>query len=296
MNKDSVVIVTGANSGIGKATAFALSYTGAKIVMVCRNAERGEKALFELKAKTGCSAELMLCDLADLNSVEEFCARFLKRYKRLDVLVNNAGKLFLERCETKDGIESNFGVNFIGPFLLTNRLLPLLIKSAPARIINLTSIAHKHAKIRFDDINLEKRYNWFRGYAQSKLAIVMATYLLAKRLEGTGVTVNCIHPGIVGTDIIINRESGRGALLAKAQSMLFMTPVRGAEPVIRLASAQEAEGVTGRYYSRDKEKHSSRRSCDTALAEKLWKLSEEMCGLKVDKITGTVFKKTDLGV
>jgi NAD(P)-dependent dehydrogenase (short-subunit alcohol dehydrogenase family) len=279
VDKDCVVIVTGANSGIGKAVALELTRLGAHVVMVCRSAERGEKALFDIRAKTGGSAELMICDLASLKSVEDFCDRFIKKHKRLDVLVNNAGTLFGRRCQTPDGFESNFQVNFLGAFLLTNRLLPLLKESAPSRIVNVSSIAHRCGKVRFDDINLEKGYNWWRGYAQSKLAIVMSTYALARELEGSGVSVNCIHPGIVATDIIVNRENGSGSLLARLQRMFFISPERAAEPIVRLAAAEEAEGITGRYFSRGVEKRSSSRSYDMVAGERLRTLCEGLCGL-----------------
>ena len=279
MNKESVVIVTGANSGIGKAAAFALSGLGAHVVMVCRSAPRGEQALYELRTKTGGSAELMICDLASIKSIESFCERFLNKHKRLDVLINNAGTLFGRRCETPDGFESNFQVNFLGHFLLTNRLLPLLKESAPSRIINVSSIAHRLARIRFNDLNLEKGYNWWRGYAQSKLTIVTSSLWLAQKLEGTGVTVNCVHPGIVATDIIVNRENGRGSLFAPLQRMFFISPERAAEPIVRLAADTEAKGITGRYYSLGVEKKPPLRARDAAAAERLWTLSEKLCGL-----------------
>ncbi len=279
MNKNSVVIVTGANTGIGASAAQELSGLGAHVVMACRSPERGEKALFELRAKTGGSAELMLCDLASLQSVEDFCERFLERHNRLDVLVNNAGTMSFRRRETKDGYELNFGVNFLGHFLMTNRLLPLLKKSAPSRIVNVTSIAHRFGKIRFKDLNLKKYYNWWRGYAQSKLAIAMGTYVLAQKLEGTGVTVNCIHPGIVGTDIIVNRESGGGSMIARLQRMLFMSCEQGAQPVTWLAASEDAQGITGKYYSKGEQKRSSRRSYDMEAAQRLWNLCGSICGL-----------------
>ena len=279
MKKDSVIIITGANSGIGKATAMALSGLGAHIVMVCRSAQRGEQALCDLRDKTDCDAELMICDLASLKSVETFCNNFLKKYKRLDVLINNAGTIFWNRSETRDGFESSFQVNYLAHFLLTNRLLQILKRSAPSRIINISSVAHRFASIHFDDIHLEKGYNWWRGYAQSKLAIVMSSYSLAQKLEHTGVTVNCIHPGIVGSDIIVNRESGSGAFLARLQKMLFLSPGQSAQPIVHLAAAQQTGGITGKYYSLGMEKQSSRRSRDPIAAERLWILSERLCGL-----------------
>ena len=279
MKKDSVVVITGANSGIGKAAAIKLAGLGAHVVMVCRDYERGMQALKDVRLKTGRDADLMICDLTDLKSVENFCDNLIKRYNRLDILINNAGKLFRKRSETKDGYEANFQVNYLGHFLLTNRLLPIIKKSAPARIINVTSLAHRFGSIHFEDIHLNRGYNWWRGYAQSKLAIVMSTYSLAQKLSDTGVTVNCIHPGVVGTDIIINRNSGSGASLAQLQKFLFMSPEKSAEPIIHLATSDNLCSTTGKYYSLGIEKRSSGKSHDTITADKLWTLSEQMCGL-----------------
>ena len=279
MDQNKIIIVTGANSGIGKAAATKLASCGAHVVMTCRNAERGKRALQELCTKTGGSAELMICDLANIKSIEDFCERFIRRHQRLDGLVNNAGTIFTRRFETADGIEANFGVNYLGHFLLTTRLLPLLIKSAPSRIVNVSSCAHRFAKLHFNDINLHKGYNWWRGYAQSKLAIVMTTQLLSKKLAGTGVTVNAIHPGIVATDIIVNRENGRGSILAQLERFFFISPEQSAEPIVRLAIDEETGGLTGKYFSRGVEKRAARRACDMQAAEKLWALSEDMCGL-----------------
>ena len=280
MAQNRNVIVTGANSGIGKATALALAGRGVHVVMVCRHAGRGERALRDVRDKTGGSAALMICDLESMSSVEDFCERFTKRYQGLDVLINNAGTICVRRSETSDGIETNFSVNYLGHFLLTNRLLPLLKSSAPSRVVNISSVAHRFAKLYFRDINLHKGYNWWRGYAQSKLAVVMSTYLLAGKLEGTGICVNCIHPGVVGSDIVVNRESGRGAFAARMHKLLATSAEQAAWLIVRLAVAQEMEGITGRYFSCGTEKRSSKRSYDMAAAERLWALSENMCGLR----------------
>jgi NAD(P)-dependent dehydrogenase (short-subunit alcohol dehydrogenase family) len=221
MDKSSVVLVTGANSGIGKAAALELAHLGANVVMLCRDCGRGEKALHDIRSQSGGSVELMLCDLSSLKSVNSFCDEFLQRYDRLDVLINNAGTLKSVRRETEDGFELTFGVNYLAPFLLTQRLLPLLQSSAPSRIINVSSTAHKWGKIRFCDINTTKCYSALKAYSQSKLAGLLFTYSLAERLCGAGITVNAADPGIVGTDIVINRETGFGTLASKAQKLLF---------------------------------------------------------------------------
>ncbi|MCT8139167.1 SDR family oxidoreductase [Anaerobacillus sp. CMMVII] len=281
MDKNHVVIVTGANSGMGKATSLALAKTGATVVMLCRRKLEGETAVREVRTiSKNMSVELMLCDLGSQKSIREFCIEFQKKYHRLDVLVNNAGVILPGRHETVDGFELQFGVNHLGHFLLTNLLLEQIIASAPARIINVSSGAHKAGKIHFDDINLKKNYRVFRAYAQSKLANILFTYELAQRLKGTDVTVNCLHPGAVATNMGINRETGFGTLITRLLKPFFQTSEQGAETAIYLATSAEIEGITGQYYYRKKSIRSSKRSYDNALAKKLWDVSEEMTGMK----------------
>lgn len=277
MNKNSVVIVTGANSGIGKATCAALAKKGATIIVACRSKTRGEAALREVREQSGSNTlQLMLCDLGSLKSIEEFCREFKSRFHRLDVLINNAGVILPGRHLTADGFELQFGVNHLGHFLLTNRLLELLKSSAPARIINVTSGAHKIGKIHWDDINLEKNYTLWRAYAQSKLANILFTYELSDRLKGTGVTVNCLHPGAVATNMGINRETGFGTLVMRLLKPFFNSPSQGAETSIYLATASEVDGVTGKYFYRKQPVATSRRSYDKNLAKRLWELSERL--------------------
>lgn len=281
MNNNAVVLVTGANSGLGKAASLALAEQGARVIMLCRDAGRGEKALEEIRRKAAnADIELAVCDLASFDSIEAFSERFLKTHSRLDVLINNAGVLKPRREETKDGFERHFGVNHLGHFLLTNRLLPLLLKSAKARIVVVSSSAHRSGRICFDDLNLTRGYNVWRGYSQSKLANVLFTYELARRLSGTGVTVNCLDPGIVGTDIVVNRETGFGVILARLHKLLFMTPEKGAETIVYLALSPEVEDVTGGFFIRKKAVHSCPRSYDEDAALRLWNISERLTGLK----------------
>lgn len=224
MNTNSVVVVTGANSGMGKATSLGIAKTGATVVMVCRSKERGEKAVEEVRAASGSnSIELMLCDLGSLKSIEKFCGAFKEKHQRLDVLVNNAGVVLPGRHETADGYELQFGVNHLGHFLLTNRLLDLILASAPARIINVSSGIHTIGRIHFDDVNLRKNYAVWRSYAQSKLANILFTYELAERLHGTGVTVNCLHPGAVATSMGVNRDTGFGTFITSILKPFFQT-------------------------------------------------------------------------
>jgi NAD(P)-dependent dehydrogenase (short-subunit alcohol dehydrogenase family) len=281
MDKKSIAIVTGANSGMGKVASLEIAKTGANVVMLCRSRERGEKAVNEVRAISGNdSVELMLCDLGSRKSIEEFCSEFKKRYSRLDVLVNNAGVMLPKRRETVDGYELQFGVNYLGHFLLTNLLLDVLIASAPSRIVNTSSMAHKSGKIHFEDINLKKRFSSFRAYSQSKLANILFTYELAERLKGTGVTVNCLHPGVVATGIGADRDKGTASFSNRAMSMLFKSPEKGAETAVYLATSPEVEGVTGKYFCNKRTIPSSKSSYNISDRKRLWDLSEEMTGLK----------------
>jgi len=281
MDKNSVALVTGANSGMGKATSIEIAKTGAVVVMLCRSKTRGEEAVNEVRALSGNnSVELMICDLGSQKSIEEFCTGFKKKYQRLDVLVNNAGVILPGWHETVDGYELQFGVNHLGHFLLTNRLLDRLIASAPARIINVTSGAHKIGKIHFNDVNLKKNYTLWRAYAQSKLANVLFTYELAERLKDTRVTANCVYPGAVATSMGINRDTGFGTFITRMLKPFFQTSQQGAETSIYLATSRDVEGVTAKYFYHKRPIPSSKRSYDKADAKKLWAISEKMTCLK----------------
>ena len=274
---NKVAIVTGANSGTGKWTAINLARQGATVVMVCRSETRGREAYEEVKAITKSEKiDLMLCDLASLASVRDFCVAFRYKYSRLDILVNNAGVILPRRHETEDGFEMQFGVNHLGHFLLTNLLLDLIIKSAPARIINVASGAHKVGRIHFEDINLNKNYNLVKAYSQSKLAYILFTYELAKRLKGKGVTVNALHPGAVASQMGIDRDTGFGKLITSTLKPFFLTPEEGAGTAIHLATSKEVEGVTGRYFYKKKPIPSSNQSYNKQLAKKLWYTSSKM--------------------
>ncbi|UNC92178.1 SDR family oxidoreductase [Candidatus Contubernalis alkalaceticus] len=281
MDMRSIVVITGANSGMGKATSIELAKIGAVIVMLCRSKERGEEALQNVRAISGNnSVELMLCDLGSIKSIRNFCVEFKKKYQQLNVLINNAGVILPGYHQTADGFELHFGVNHLGHFLLTNVLLNILIASAPARIINVTSGAHKTGKIYFEDVNLKKNYTFWRAYAQSKLANIMFTYELSERLKGTGVTANCLHPGAVATSMGINRDTGFGTLITRLLRPFFQTPEQGAETAIYLATSSDIEGVTGRYFYRKRSVPSSKSSYDKAIAKKLWDLSKKLVEFK----------------
>lgn len=280
MDHKDIVLITGANSGMGKAAALECAKTGAAVVMLCRSEKRGQEAVDEVRSASGNDAvSLMVCDLGSLEDIRRFCKEFKERFGKLTVLVNNAGVILPGRHVTQDGFELQFGVNHLAHFLLTCLLLDILVKSAPARIINVSSGAHKVGKIHFDDIHLEKKYRVFRAYAQSKLANVLFTYELSRRLKGSGVTVNCLHPGAVATQMGINRDTGFGTLITRILKPFFLTPAQGAATTVYLATAPEAAEVTGKYFYKKKPVPSSKRSYDAALAKQLWDLSVKLTGL-----------------
>ena len=280
MNNKKIVLITGGTSGIGKATAIEMARLGNFVVVLSRSKERGETALEEIKRESGSKeVELMLCDLGNLADIRSFAEQFKEKYKRLDILINNAGVILPGRHETKDGFELQFGVNHLGHFLLTNLLLDTIKSSAPSRIIVVASGAHKAGKIHFNDINLKNNFNLVRAYAQSKLANVLFTYELAERLKGTNVTVNCLHPGAVATQMGINRDTGFGTLITRMLKPFFQSPKEGAATSIYLATSEEVKDTTGKYFYRKKPIKSSKQSYDKELAKRLWKLSEELVGI-----------------
>ena len=279
MMKDKVVMVTGANSGIGKAASLALANMGATIVMVSRNRERGEAARSEIiKESQNRSINLLLADLSSLESVRHLVAEFHQKYSKLHVLINNAGLFNQRRHVTADGYESTFATNYLAPFLLTNLQLDLLRASAPSRIINVSSVGHYSGHINFDDLNLEKEYGGWKAYGQSKLALVLFTHELAKKLQGTGVTVNSVHPGTVATNIWARPLGPAGFIMAIPK--LFMTsPERGAETIVYLASSPEASNLSGEYLEKLKVKKSSDESYNEEIAQRLWDVSAKLTHL-----------------
>lgn len=281
MDREMVVIITGANSGMGLATARALAGTGATIVMACRSIAKGEEACVSVVRETGNQKVfVMQCDLGDLASVRRFSDEFHSRFEHLDALVNNAGVILLKRTITVDGLESQFAVNHLGHFLLTVLLLDLMGKIGPARIVVVASGAHKIGKIDFENLQLEKGYSIIRSYAQSKLCNVLFTYELARRLAGKNITVNCVHPGAVGTNMGVDRKTGFGRSLLRFLSLFFLSPEQGADTAVYLVLSEEVAAVTGKYFYRRKEEKSSALSYDKELAQKLWDKSMELSGMK----------------
>jgi NAD(P)-dependent dehydrogenase (short-subunit alcohol dehydrogenase family) len=273
-------MVTGANSGIGKATALGLAQMGAVVVLVSRDRARGEEAQNEIKAKSGNDAiDLLLADLSSQQSIRQLVEDFKQRYTQLHVLINNAGVFALTRRETLDGLERTFAVNVLAPFLLTNLLLDVIKASAPARIVNVSSDQQATNYLKLEDLQSEKRYRPMRAYSQSKLAVVLFTYELARRLEGTGVTANCLHPGFVATNIA-QRDLPLPARLATKLIFRFGTnPEKGAETSLYLATSPDLEGVTGKYFEKSVPRKSAPLSYDKSLQQQLWKACAELTGL-----------------
>ena len=269
-------LVTGATSGVGEATALALARRGATVVMVGRNAQRGERVREQIVSATGNpSVELMLADFASLDQVRGLAADFMARHSNLHLLVNNAGVVKLRRETTADGFEVMFAVNHLAHFLLTHLLLERVVASPAARIVNVSSHAHHFAWLDPSDWQSEQRYSAMRSYGGSKLANVLFTYELARRLEDTGVAVNCLHPGAVASRL--GQDNGwLGKLATSAFRPFALTPEKGARTSLHVALSPELEGVTGRYFARCKERQSSKRSHDRELAAALWRDSARM--------------------
>jgi NAD(P)-dependent dehydrogenase (short-subunit alcohol dehydrogenase family) len=270
-------MVTGATAGIGEVTARELARMGATLIGVGRNPEKCQATAQQIKAETGNpDVTFMVADLSSQAEVRRLAEEFKRQYQRLHVLVNNAGAVFNRRQESVDGIEMTMALNHLNYFLVTHLLLDLLKASAPARIVNVSSDAHQPARINFDDIEARTRYSGWTMYGQSKLANVLFTYELSRRLEGTGVTVNALHPGFVATNFGHNNGSLMRMGMKLLQRFAARTPAQGAETSIYLASSPDVEGVTGKYFSDRRAVQSSAASYDQAAARKLWEWSDQM--------------------
>jgi NAD(P)-dependent dehydrogenase (short-subunit alcohol dehydrogenase family) len=276
--RDKTVLVTGATDGIGKETARRLAERGARVFIAGRNAEKGAAAVRDIATNTGTDqAEFLQADLSVQADVRGLAKAVKQRTNRLDVLVNNAGVIMFRREETRDGIEMTFGLNHLNYFLLTHELLDLLKASAPARIVSVASIAHRRAMLDFDDLQLSRGFGAWKAYSRSKLANIMFTYALARRLEGTGVTANCLHPGFVSSHFGQN-----GRFLARTGMALAMrfgnaiSVAQGAQTSVYLASAPEVTSQSGLYFDEGKAVKSNHASYDRHAQEKLWDISAKM--------------------
>ncbi|MBJ6360380.1 SDR family oxidoreductase [Paenibacillus sp. GCM10012307] len=269
--KRKTAIVTGASAGMGLETAIGLAKEGLHVIMLCRNEARGQQALEKVRAASGSDAlELALCDLGSLASIRSFAAEFVARNEPLDVLVNNAGVVSIKRELTSDGFESMMGVNHLGHFLLTLLLLEPLKRAEQGRIVVVASGAYKIGRIHFHDPHLSKGFNAAKGYPQSKLANILFTRALAKRLKGTSVTVNSLHPGAVSTSIGVSRDTGFGQSFHKLLKPFFLTVEEGSQTAIYLSVSPEVKGTTGEYFYKKRVQKLSARAADDESAERLW--------------------------
>jgi retinol dehydrogenase 12 len=280
-----VCVVTGATSGIGKAAATALAGMGAQVVLVGRDRGRAEAAAAGIGAIGAVPPKVEIADLASMEQVRALAGR-LASLERIDVLINNAGLVLGERRVTTDGFEYVFAVNHLAPFLLTNLLLPKLTESTPARVVTVASDAHSAAKLDLDDPGQEHGWNSWRSYANSKLANILFTRELARRIDGIGVTANCAHPGTVRTGF--GREGSPLLRLGTAIARpFFLSPERGADTIVYLASSPDVAGETGGYYVKRQRREPSAAARDDATARELWDISAKMTGLTPAQPAGT---------
>lgn len=271
-------LITGANAGIGFETAAGLAERGARVLMVCRNPGKGEAARREILSRVpGAELELITADLATVGSVQSLAAEVDRSVDRLDVLISNAGRFSFRRETTGDGLEATFAVNHVAPFVLVNGLLGLLRRSAPSRVVVVASDAHFSGTIRFENLQTERRYSGWKAYTQSKLANVLFANELARRLPPAEVTVNSLHPGVVGTKLLL-----RGIIPAWFARPLAITPAMGARTSIYVASSPDLVGVTGAYFDDCREKEPSDEARDTLVASRLWDETQRI----VDATTG----------
>ncbi len=275
------ILVTGATSGIGLEASVTLAREGHQVVLVGRDEAKTRRTVDEVKQRSGSSrVESLLCDFSSQASIRALAEAYRAKYDRLDVLVNNAGTVNENRTVTKDGIESTFAVNHLGYFLLTNLLLELIVKSAPARIVVVASTGHYRGTMDLEDLGFEKGgYGIMKAYTRSKLANVMMTRSLAKRLEGKGVTVNALHPGSVATRIWDGAPGWSQPILALVKKLVMITPEEGGKTLSYLATSPEVEGKTGLYFEKNKQKGCAPLARDEALAEKVWVKSAELVKL-----------------
>jgi NAD(P)-dependent dehydrogenase (short-subunit alcohol dehydrogenase family) len=274
-----IVMVTGASSGIGRATALGLASMGAHLAITGRDRERTEEAAREIRATGGGVVDVFVADLSSQAQVRRLADEVLGTLPSLDVLVNNVGGYWNTRHVTTDGLERTFALNHLAPFLLTNLLLDRLTQSAPARVVTVASNAQALGRIDFEDLQGQRDYSGARAYNQSKLANVLFTYELARRLSGSGVTANALHPGVVSTGFGAEDPGGTQRMMVPLMRPFMRTAAQGAATSIYLACAPHLDQVTGRYFAKSKPRKSSRRSSDEAVAARLWQVSADLVGL-----------------
>lgn len=285
--RDKSVLVTGATSGIGLEAAVELARRGARVTIVGRDASRTEAARAAIASRAGADVATMLCDFSSQPSIRALARDVQARHERLHVLVNNAGAVNARRILTTDGIETTFAVNHLGYFLLTNLLLDLVRASAPARIVSVASLGHRRGTMDFDDLGFERGYSIMRAYGRSKLGNVLFASELARRLEGSGVTSNSLHPGGVATNIWSGAPGWAKPLIAIVVRPFLVSPEQGGATIVQLAASPELDGVTGCYFENQRPVRPSRRGRDAALAARLWEVSARMVGLDAGGGPGT---------
>jgi len=273
------VLITGATSGIGRATALGLARMGAHLAITGRDRGRTEDAAREIRAAGGGEVDVLVADLSSQSEVRRLAEEVLHSLSRIDVLINNVGGYWDTRHVTVDGLERTFALNHLAPFLLTNLLLDKLKQSAPARVVTVSSNAHAAGRIDFGDLQGERSYSGARAYSQSKLANILFSYELARRLPATSVTANALHPGLVNTSFGAEDPAGVQKLLVPLLRPFMKSPARGAATSIHLASAADLERVTGRYFANSKPTRSSKPSYDEAAAARLWQVSGDLVDL-----------------
>jgi NAD(P)-dependent dehydrogenase (short-subunit alcohol dehydrogenase family) len=277
--QDKTCLITGGTNGIGKSTAQELSRMGVTVVIVGRNAQKTSLVVDAIRAASGNHrVDSLLADLSSQQEIRRLAHEFKSKYSQLHVLLNNAGAFFMQRQLSVDGIEMTFALNHLDYFLLTNLLLDTIKSSAPARIINVSSGAHTSGKIEFDNLQGERAYG-FKTYGNSKLAIILFTVELARRLAGTGVTVNALHPGLVATNFGKNTGGVIAALFGIIAPLVALSPAKGAETSIYLASSPRVDGITGKYFYRSQVTPAAPQGTDMVVARKLWDVSAEMVHL-----------------
>jgi retinol dehydrogenase-12 len=275
-----VCVVTGASSGIGRAAALALAHLGATVALVCRNRERAEETQATIRTATGNDAvSFFLADLSSQDQIRRLAQELVSRYPHIHVLINNAGIINRHRSTTVDGIETVFAVNHLAYFLLAHLLLERLQASTPARIINVASGAHRWGTLDFNDLQNQRRYRSFEVYGQSKLCNILFTRALARRIAGTGVTANCLHPGGVATGLGWN-NGWWAVLIAKALRPFLRTAEQGADTVVYLATSPAVDGMNGKYFADRRERQPSPAARDDSAAQRLWQISAELTGLQ----------------
>ncbi len=291
--KRKTAIVTGANSGMGKATARMLAEKGYEVLLLVRNQKRGEEAIRELQKEHPNSFEMILCDLSDSTSVREAAETISRNHSQVDLLINNAGLITTRRELTEDGLEMQFAVNHVGHFALTMLLLPLMKEGS--RIVQVASGAHKWGKINFEDLTLEKNFRPFRAYGQSKLANVLFVEVLSRKLIPYGITVNSCHPGAVGTNMGVNRETGFGKGIMKLLKPFFRTPKEGADTAVFIGTEASIGKISGKYFYNRKPVALSKNAQDKVLSEKLWRWSEEHTGIYFSEVEETLHRGSMIG-